>query len=113
MPDEPDYEDETDPEFEKCNAYKNLIKIENSDEKEKKLEHARQVRITGIKSRNERKRENWEKQKQSIKLRNNEAQLQYERDKCSNISYAYLILSYMLRTHKESVLEVCMRERKR
>lgn len=92
LPDEPDYEDETDPEFEKCNAYKNLIKIENSDEKEKKLEHARQVRITGIKSRNERNRENWEKQKQSIKLRNNEAQLQYERDKCSNISYAYLIL---------------------
>lgn len=36
LPDEPDYEDETDPEFEKCNAYKNLIKIENSDEKEKK-----------------------------------------------------------------------------
>jgi len=43
--------------------------LKNSDEKEKKLEHARQVRITGIKSRNERKRENWGKAEAKYKAK--------------------------------------------
>lgn len=92
LPNEPRYEDENDPEFEECYAYKNLMRIENSDERRKRLEYARRVRIAGIKERNKRKREKWENRKQSIELRNKEAEVQYERDQRSNVSYAYLIL---------------------
>lgn len=68
LPNEPRYEDENDPEFEECYAYKNLMRIENSDERRKRLEYARRVRIAGIKERNKRKREKWENRKQSMIL---------------------------------------------
>lgn len=92
MPTEPEYEDETDPYFTDTVAYKNVIKIPDTDLREKTMMLVRQHRIDMVKKKNYRKRAAWEKKKKQVEQKNERLLTQYQQDLKSNIQYAYLIL---------------------
>lgn len=92
IPPEPEYEDETDPDFISSTAYKNIMTIKDKEIREQKLSIAKQYRIDKIIENNSRKRAKWENAIDKVKEKNERLLNQYHRDLKTNIEYAYLLL---------------------